>query len=121
MPPSVLRRAQFIGNHQAPAVDMGPLVSEVCQKRGILMRALAHPILFEGIEESNPSGDAELRALRNRYRQARELSSEESRSGGGMLGEGLFGTYGCVPVGPTNLVRLLKNGEAVLLFPGGAR
>ena len=30
-------------------------------------------------------------------------------------------TFGAVPVGGRNFFRLLQNGEAVLLFPGGVR
>jgi len=30
-------------------------------------------------------------------------------------------TYGAVPVSGNNMYQLLKNGEAVLLYPGGAR
>ena len=32
-----------------------------------------------------------------------------------------FTSFGSVPVGPTNLYRLLQANEMVLLFPGGAR
>ena len=30
-------------------------------------------------------------------------------------------TFGAVPVGGRNFFRLMQNGEAVLLFPGGVR
>ena len=30
-------------------------------------------------------------------------------------------TFGAVPVGGRNVFRLMQNGEAVLLFPGGVR
>ena len=33
----------------------------------------------------------------------------------------LLTTFGAVPVGGRNFFRLLQNGEAVLLFPGGVR
>ena len=33
----------------------------------------------------------------------------------------LMTTFGAVPVGGRNFFRLLQNGEAVLLFPGGVR
>ncbi|CAN0259811.1 unnamed protein product, partial [Phaeothamnion confervicola] len=40
--------------------------------------------------------------------------------GGGGIGEE-FMAFGAVPVSPRNFYRLLRRGDPVLLFPGGAR
>merc|ERR1711988_2039117 len=41
----------FIGNHQTMATDLGPLIAGVLQKKGILIRGLAHPIVFNGFQQ----------------------------------------------------------------------
>ena len=55
----------FIGNHQTLSLDLGLLVSEVYQEKGVLMRGLAHPVLFNqggggfgGVPGAAPQQDA---------------------------------------------------------------
>ena len=52
------------------------------------------------------------------------LSRSGLTAGRGGRGDNSFGSFlarwGAVPVGATNLFRLLRDGEAVMLFPGGA-
>ena len=82
----------FVGNHQTAAPDLGFLISEFLLEKDVLLRGLTHPALFRG-----PGG----------------------AGAGGM--QSLFTSFGAVPVSPFNLHKLLSDGEAVMLFPGGVR
>ena len=57
----------------------------------MLARGLAHPSVFQ----------------------------QGSNANGGM--GNLFSNFGAVPVSPRNMFKLLRNGEVLLLFPGGVR
>jgi hypothetical protein len=46
---------------------------------------------------------------------------EKDEGAGAAQFSGLLSTYGAVPVNGKNMHQLLKNGEIVLLYPGGAR
>ncbi len=48
-------------------------------------------------------------------------SSEQNKEEDAASFKNLMTTFGAVPVGGRNFFRLLQNGEAVLLFPGGVR
>lgn len=116
---------QFGGNHQAPAIDMGPLIARFLEDRGTLLRGMAHPLIFGQTRERwEGMADDELLEMefRKRYRSTGGRRDGEGNGGGGGGGiGGLFSTYGAVPVSSTAFSKLVRNGEAVLLYPGGAR
>ncbi|KAK9819759.1 hypothetical protein WJX72_002051 [[Myrmecia] bisecta] len=85
----------FVGNHQTYALDTGFMVEEMIRERGMMLRGLAHPVVFGGMQLPEEQGQG---AFSN-----------------------LMTTFGAVPVGGRNFFRLLQQGEAVMLFPGGVR
>jgi len=85
----------FVGNHQLLALDLGVLLDGVYEETGILMRGLAHPMLFESENGGVPGA-----------------------MGGGMSGN-MYDNFGAVPVSGRNFAKLLQRGDPVLLFPGG--
>ena len=87
----------FVGNHMLLAVELGLLVDEVLTQKGMLLRGLAHPVVFQQLQ-----------------------SSPQARNGSETMGQ-TFQAFGAVPVSGRNLYTLLAAGEAVLLFPGGVR
>ena len=93
----------FVGNHQLFAPDMPLMIAEILEKRGTLLRGLAHPFALDGFGDDLIGGDG----------------------GGASFGPSSIGsflkTFGAVRVGGPNLYKLLQQGEAALLFPGGAR
>jgi len=84
----------FVGNHQLFAPDLGLLISEVLDQKGLLLRGLAHPAIFRAVSDGPFGG--------------REAGSD-------------FAAFGAVPVSGRALYSLLAAGEAALLFPGGVR
>ena len=86
----------LVGNHQTLAVDLGFLIQEFIQQRGVLVRGLTHPSVFA------------TAAGRNGGNSQTDFSK-------------MLTTFGAVPVSGKNLYKLLAAGEAVLLFPGGVR
>lgn len=87
----------FVGNHQLYGVlDLPLLVEEIHQQTGVLVRALAHPVVFSG----------------NRNR------SSNRGEGGGFVN---YEQFGAVPVSGRALCKLLSRGESALLYPGGVR
>ena len=96
----------FVGNHQTFAPDLSLIITQFLQEKGVLLRGLAHPAVAAG---AGAPGEGP--------REGRERS-------GGAGGPALwnrFASYGAVPVSPFAMYNLLSHGEAVLLFPGGAR
>jgi len=92
----------FVGNHQLYGfLDLPLLVEEVLQRKGTLIRGLAHPVAFQSTSEEHNS--------------ARERSG---RNGGFSVD---FEKFGAVPVSPRALLRVLKRNESALLYPGGVR
>nr|TKS07942.1 hypothetical protein D5086_0000105920 [Populus alba] len=84
----------FIGYHMLLGYELVPMVMNILLERNILMRGMAHPMMFMRKKEGNLP----------------ELSS--------------FDTYrimGAVPVSGTNLYKLLSSKAHVLLYPGGLR
>lgn len=94
----------FIGNHQLFAPDMPLMLAEILEKRGTLLRGLAHPFALDGFGDELTSTNS-----------GRETSFGPSAFGS------FLKTFGAVRVSGKNLFKLLQQGEAVLLFPGGAR
>ena len=67
-----------------------------------------------------------MRRLRNENPSVTLLhacAAQPPENGGQDAGgfQGLMTTFGAVKVGGRNFFKLLQNGEAVLLFPGGVR
>ncbi|KAB5520895.1 hypothetical protein DKX38_025214 [Salix brachista] len=84
----------FIGYHMLLGFELVPLVTTLLMERNILMRGIAHPMMFMRKKEGNLP----------------ELSS--------------FDTYrimGAAPVSGNNLYKLLSSKAHVLLYPGGLR
>lgn len=84
----------FVGYHMLLGLELSPLVLRIFSERGILVRGMAHPIMFKKFKK------------------------------GGLLDTSHFDTYrtmGAVPVSPTNLFKLFKLKSHILLYPGGAR
>ncbi|XP_011045774.1 PREDICTED: acyltransferase-like protein At3g26840, chloroplastic [Populus euphratica] len=84
----------FIGYHMLLGCELVPMVVHLLLERNIIMRGMAHPMMFMRKKEGNLP----------------ELSS--------------FDTYrimGAVPVSGINLYKLLSSKAHVLLYPGGLR
>eukprot|EP01024_Parvocaulis_polyphysoides_P021629 TRINITY_DN2024_c1_g1_i3.p1 TRINITY_DN2024_c1_g1~~TRINITY_DN2024_c1_g1_i3.p1 ORF type:complete len:382 (+),score=52.04 TRINITY_DN2024_c1_g1_i3:147-1148(+) len=81
----------FVGNHQFMGLDMSFTVLKLIQEKGILVRGLAHPIMFVQGEQQVDFVPVDL-----------------------------ISTYGAVQSTPLNMHSLLRQGESVMLFPGGA-
>lgn len=106
------------------------MVEQFLSERNVLVRGLAHPVTF-GLANSLSGGDAgDTRAGASTSSSSMPFSlpfggqqSQGRRSGdrGGAAFSGFLSTYGAVPVNGKNMYALLQNGEAVLLYPGGAR
>jgi len=106
-PPPVL----FIGNHQLYGfLDLPLLVEEIHKQTGTLVRALAHPVAFGSQVRTRTDGEP----------PSAEPSADELRGAraGGFVD---FEQFGCVPVSPGALFKLLRRGESTLLYPGGVR
>eukprot|EP00210_Caulerpa_lentillifera_P001865 g1794.t1 len=92
----------FVGNHQLVGQDTFTLVNAIMREKKFLIRGLAHP-LVASLEDDD------------RVENLMFLPFDRS------LLQNFMTTYGAVAVSPMNLYRLLKQGERVLLYPGGAR
>ena len=84
----------FVGYHMMLGFELGPLVTSILAKRNILVRGIAHPMMFKKLKEGKmPS-----------------LSNFDS-----------YRLMGAVPVSATNFFRLVSSKSHVLLYPGGVR
>jgi len=100
----------FVGNHQLYGFSDLPLVvEELLQQRGVLVRALAHPVAFNSSRAVSDQGAAG--------------AGEAAPAGGAGRAGGFvdFETFGAVPVSPRALFKLLQRGTPTLLYPGGVR
>lgn len=84
----------LVGYHMLLGLELGPLVTTFLSKRGILLRGIAHPFMFNRTSEQLMPDSASF---------------------------DLYRIMGAVPVSATNLYRLLSQKCFVLLYPGGAR
>ncbi|XP_076907500.1 phytyl ester synthase 2, chloroplastic-like [Bidens hawaiensis] len=84
----------IVGYHMMLGLELAPLVANIYAERGILVRGVAHPLMF------------------NKLKQGRmpDLSNYDTHR-----------LMGAVPVSPTNLFKLLKSKSHILLYPGGMR
>ena len=127
----------LVGNHQTLAPDLGFLVDQFIEEKGVCIRGLAHPVVARGGggfggDDNDSDGntpqsfDDMLRgALKGTPLEAalprREPKPPRNNRAMTMGGLGSFTSFGAVPVSGLNFFRLMKQGEAVLLFPGGVR
>lgn len=84
----------YVGYHMLLGFELTPLVTRFLMERNILLRGIAHPMMFIKLKE------------------------------GKMLDLATFDTYrimGAVPVSGPNLYKLLSSKSHVLLYPGGVR
>lgn len=120
----------LVGNHQTLAPDLGFLVDEFLNEYDVCVRGLAHPVVSR--EGGLAAMGDEPRAFEDMFRDAVKNTPIESllprrepkpprRAANIVGGGGSFATFGAVPVSGFNFFRLMKKGEAVLLFPGGVR
>jgi pimeloyl-ACP methyl ester carboxylesterase len=89
------RPVLLVGNHQLYGADTGFIIREFIRSRQVLVRGLAHPILFGA---ASPGGAADSN----------------------MFSRNNIQKFGGVEVSPGSIFQLMKNNETILLFPGGA-
>lgn len=113
--PSTGKPLLFVANHQLFGLDLGMIISELLEERGIMARGLAHPIAMGGFAGGEPRTGAQEPTVR-KQKPRWEFNDEDSQFQGD-----LFGMFGAVKVSPRNFYRLLQTNQTVLLFPGGVR
>ncbi|XP_031265805.1 acyltransferase-like protein At3g26840, chloroplastic isoform X2 [Pistacia vera] len=84
----------FVGYHMLLGLELTPLVSQFMIERNIVLRGIAHPMMFKKLK------DGKLPEL-SQYDKIRIM--------------------GAVPVSGTNFFKLLSSKSHVLLYPGGMR
>lgn len=84
----------FVGYHMLLGWEIVPLVSKVYKERNILLRGVAHPMIF----------------ARSKSDKFPDPSNYDS-----------FRLMGAVPVAPTTLFKLFSSKSHILLYPGGMR
>ena len=109
----------FIGNHQTLSLDLGLLVSEVYEQKGLLMRGLAHPVLFGAGGGFGVPGAAPPPSRQGAPDPIDPAQVQQPRPAAD--GSGFFEKFGAVPVSGRNFAKLMRRGDAVLLFPGGVK
>ena len=146
--PTDARPILFIGNHQLMALDMGVLVEELYREKDVLMRGLAHPAIFSSMrggggnddhEEKGARGEGEgrdkeggnnastspslprLPSFLGNLRDSDDDGDKNRAPRSANRFEAFMTEWGAVPVSGRNFFKLMSQGEAVLLFPGGAR
>ena len=83
----------LVGYHMLMGLELYPLVKNFVIEKNILLRGLAHPMLFARLNEDQV-----------------DLSAFDT-----------FRLMGAVPVTASNFYKLLSSGSHVLLYPGGMR
>ncbi|KAI4350464.1 hypothetical protein L6164_004917 [Bauhinia variegata] len=84
----------YVGYHMLLGIELAPMVTRIVLERNILVRGIAHPIIFASSKDGGLPDPASYDSFR---------------------------IMGAVPVAPTNLFRLLSSKSHVLLYPGGMR
>nr|XP_043615752.1 acyltransferase-like protein At3g26840, chloroplastic [Erigeron canadensis] len=84
----------LVGYHMMMGIELGPLTFRIFSERGILVRGVAHPMMFNISKEGILS----------------DISQYDTHR-----------IMGAVPVSPTNLFKLFKLKSHILLYPGGLR
>jgi hypothetical protein len=96
----------FVGNHQLFGQDLGMIISQLIEERGIAPRGLMHPIAADGFQP-----ESSVRTQKRKWEFNEDLVGDTD----------IFPMVGAVKVNPLNFYRLLQTNQAVLLFPGGVR
>lgn len=113
--PASTKPLLIVGNHQLFGQDLGLIISELLEERGIIARGLAHPIALGGFNGAeSDSNEPKVREQKRRWEfdeNSRSLASPTA----------LFSMFGAVKVSPRNFYRLLQTNQTVLLFPGGTK
>ncbi|PIA26034.1 hypothetical protein AQUCO_10000006v1 [Aquilegia coerulea] len=84
----------LVGYHMLLGLELGPLFNRFLYEKNILLRGMAHPLMFG----------------KNWERSLLDYSSFD-----------LYRIMGGVPVSPSNFYKLLSQNSHVLLYPGGVR
>lgn len=84
----------FVGYHMLLGLELFPLVSQFMIERNIVLRGIAHPMMFKKLKDG----------------KLPELSQYDT-----------YRIMGAVPVSGTNFYKLLSSKSHVLLYPGGMR
>ncbi|XP_022989598.1 acyltransferase-like protein At3g26840, chloroplastic [Cucurbita maxima] len=84
----------FVGYHMLLGLELAPMVGQFFKEKNIILRGMAHPMMFVKVKEGSLP----------------ELASYDS-----------FRMMGAVPVTAQNLYKLLSSKAHVLLYPGGVR
>ena len=84
----------MVGYHMLLGLELIPLVEEFLMEKNVLVRGMAHPLLFTPKVES----------------QSHEFSLVD-----------VLKVFGATPVTASNLFKLLSTKSHILLYPGGAR
>lgn len=87
-------------------LDLNLLISKFIDS-GIVVRGLAHPIVFQGSSQSDELGGRTPGLQRKTNNRGPDTSN--------------FRMFGAVMVTPKNYYRMLQSGQNALLFPGGVR
>ncbi|CAA0824610.1 Esterase/lipase/thioesterase family protein [Striga hermonthica] len=84
----------YVGYHMMLGLELVPLVSRFWRERNILLRGMAHPMIFTKLREGKLPA----------------LSAYDT-----------FRTMGAVPVSGPNFYKLFSSNSHILLYPGGMR
>lgn len=84
----------FVGYHMLLGLELAPMVGQFFKEKNIILRGMAHPMMFIKMKEG----------------RLPELASYDS-----------FRMMGAVPVTAKNFYKLLSSKAHVLLYPGGMR
>ncbi|THF97322.1 hypothetical protein TEA_013077 [Camellia sinensis var. sinensis] len=87
----------LVGYHMLLGLEMMPIVSSFWAKRNILLRGIAHPMMYRNLR----NGESPL---------IPDISTYD-----------ILRIMGAVPVSVTNFYKLLSSNAHVLLYPGGMR
>ena len=105
----------FVANHQLGGLDLGMIISQLLEERGIMARGLAHPLVMGDFATGGgPRAGSDEPRVRKQKR--RWEYNEDSQ-----FGSDLFSMFGAVRVSPRNFYRLMQTNQTALLFPGGVR
>ena len=105
----------FVANHQLGGLDLGMIISQLLEERGIMAHGLAHPLVMGDFATGGgPRAGSDEPRVRKQKR--RWEYNEDSQ-----FGSDLFSMFGAVRVSPRNFYRLMQTNQTALLFPGGVR
>ncbi|KAL7232848.1 hypothetical protein ACSBR2_010790 [Camellia fascicularis] len=94
----------LVGCHMLLGLEMVPIVSSFWAKRNILLRGIAHPMMYRNLRNGESPLIPDLSPL------IPDISTYD-----------ILRIVGAVPVSATNFYKLLSSNAHVLLYPGGMR